>query len=72
MRWSPAQSLVGRAIWPSTPANRPSVAERLAAALEVKLLLGFETEAGDGELVAVQQGASAWRVQSITEHPTLG
>jgi ribosome-binding protein aMBF1 (putative translation factor) len=27
--------------------------ERLAAALEVKLLVGFETEAGDRELVAV-------------------
>ena len=27
--------------------------ERLAAALEVKVLVGFETEAGDRELVAV-------------------
>jgi hypothetical protein len=27
--------------------------ERLAAALEVKLVVGFETEAGDRELVAV-------------------
>jgi hypothetical protein len=27
--------------------------ERLAAALEVKLLVGFESEAGDRELVAV-------------------
>jgi len=27
--------------------------ERLAAALELKLLVGFETEAGDRELVAV-------------------
>lgn len=27
--------------------------ERLAAALQVKLLVGFETEAGDRELVAI-------------------
>ena len=27
--------------------------ERLAAALEVKLVVGFETEAGDREIVAV-------------------
>lgn len=33
--------------------------ERLAAALGVKLLVGFETEAGDRELVSVWRGASS-------------
>jgi hypothetical protein len=45
--------------------------ERLAAALEVKLVARIETEAGDRELVAISEALRRWRVQSITEHPTL-
>ena len=36
--------------------------ERLAATLDVKLLVGFETEAGDRELVSVQRRGSQLRV----------